>query len=507
VAFFNREKLTKAEFAWTMYDWANSVYATIIMASIFPIYFTSIAKEAGVAGDVMWGYGTSLATLFVVVLAPVLGSIADFSGMKKKLLIVSICVGCFFTLTMAIFNNWQLMLAGYIISYIGFALSCLFYDSFLTDVTTPERMNMVSAKGYAFGYLGGSTVPFIIAIVLLMLAPSLHISNTVVVKCCVVLTAFWWAAFSIPMILKVQQRHYIERPKSRIITAAFRNIGKTARDIAGNRSLLLFMIAYFLYIDGVGTVIHMATAYGTTIGLNSTQMILALMLTQLVAIPCSLGFARLAQRHGVRRTLLLGIGVYLLVCVVGFYMGFSLEQASGRADEALLVAGEAAARAIYEPAQLFSSILFWVLAVLVGTSQGGLQALSRSQFSRMIPPERSNEFFGFFDIFGKFATMVGPFIYATVASLSGRSSFGLLGISLLFILGIIVLMRTPASAFDRSYSDLHPGPPPGDVTAAAAESETEPESEAGFEDVQPAPTPTPTPAPAPTPTPAPGNAG
>ncbi|NLF79627.1 MAG: MFS transporter [Clostridia bacterium] len=434
-----------------MYDWANSVYATIIMSSVFPIYFTTMAEREGVAGDVMWGYGTSLATLLVVLLAPFMGSVADFAGMKKRLMVISIAIGCFFTLFMAIFDHWQLMLAGYIISYIGFALSCLFYDSFLTDVTTPERMNMVSAKGYALGYLGGSTVPFVIILILLLLAPTLHISNTVAVKCSVVLTSFWWAAFSLPIILKVQQRHYMPRPKSGIIRAALRNIVRTVRDIAGDQGLLLFMIAYFLYIDGVGTVIHMATSYGTAIGLSALQMLLALMLTQIVAIPCSIAFAHLSGRFGVRRTLLFGICVYLLVCLVGFYMGFSLEQAGLHAELLRQTGGEAAAQAVYAPARRLSSILFWVLAILVGTSQGGLQALSRSQFGRMIPPERSNEFFGFFDIFGKFATMIGPFIYATAASLSGRSSFGLLGIGLLFILGIIVLMRTPRSVFEADY--------------------------------------------------------
>lgn len=469
MALFKRQKLTKDEFAWVMYDWANSVYATIIISSIFPIYFTMVVEQEGAAGDVVWGYGTSLATLLVVLLAPFMGSIADFAGMKKRLMVISIAVGCVFTLFMAIFDHWQLMLLGYVISYVGFALSCLFYDSFLTDVTTPERMNMVSAKGYAFGYLGGSTVPFVIILILLVLAPRLHISNIVVVKCCVVLTSFWWAGFSLPIIHKVQQRHYIPRPKRGIARAALRNIGKTARDIAGDHGLLLFMIAYFLYIDGVGTVIHMATSYGTAIGLSALQMLMALMLTQIVAIPCSIGFARLAGRFGVRRTLLFGICVYLLVCVVGFYMGFSLEQASLRADAIRQIAGEAAARAIYDPAQRLSGILFWVLAILVGTSQGGLQALSRSQFGRMIPPERSNEFFGFFDIFGKFATMVGPFIYATVASLSGRSSWGLLGIGLLFILGIFVLLRTPRSAFETDYRSRRPAAPAADQDDTEAE--------------------------------------
>jgi len=455
VALSKREKLTKTEFAWTMYDWANSVYVTMIMAAIFPIYFTTVAGAAGVSGDIVWGYGTSLATLLVVVLAPVLGSMADFHGLKKRLLIICLIVGCVFTLAMALVNIWQLMLVGYVISYVGFALSCLFYDSFLTDVTTPERMDMVSAKGYAMGYLGGSTVPFLVALILLFLAPKLHIDTTTVVKICVVMASVWWAVFSIPIICKVHQKYYIPRPEGSIIKAAFTNLAKTIRDIGKNRPLLLFMVAYFLYIDGVGTVIHMATSYGSTLGLDSINMILALMITQIVAIPCSIGFAKLAKRIGTRSALFCGIAVYMAVCLIGFYMGFSLESASKAAQAAMMTGGQAAYDAIYEPARKFSQVLFWVLAVMVGTSQGGIQALSRSQFSRMIPPERSNEFFGFFDIFGKFATMVGPFLYASLATLTGRSSFGILSLILLFILGFFVLLKTPKIVFQKSYLDLH----------------------------------------------------
>lgn len=451
---FKRDKLTKTEFAWAMYDWANSVYATIIMAAIFPIYFTSVAGESGASGDVLWGYGTSLATLCVVILAPVLGSVADFRGMKKKLLIGSIIVGCLFTLVMAIVDIWQLMLVGYVISYIGFALSCLFYDSFLTDVTTPERMDMVSAKGFAMGYLGGSTVPFFIAIILILFSEQLHLNEYTIVKICVVMASVWWAVFSIPIIYKVKQQYYIERPEGSIIKAAFSNLAHTAKDIAKSRPLRFFILAYFLYIDGVGTVIHMATSYGTTLGLDSTRMVIALMITALVAIPCTILFAKLAKKIGTRNALFCGIAVYVMVCLVGFYMGYSLENATIEAEAVILTGGQAAYNAIYEPALLFSQGLFWLLAILVGTSQGGMQALSRSQFGRMIPPERSSEFFGFFDIFGKFATMVGPFLYASLAALSGRSSMGILSLILLFVLGAFVLYKTPKITFERSYLEL-----------------------------------------------------
>ncbi|MDO4581506.1 MAG: MFS transporter [Bacillota bacterium] len=450
------EKLTKNELSWCFYDWANSVYATIIMAAIFPIYFTTAAEAAGVSGDVVWGYGTSISTAIIAVSAPILGSIADFRGMKKRLISIFVIIGCVFTISMALFDNWQMMLLGYIISYVGFAGSCLFYDSFLTDVTTPERMDIVSAKGYAFGYIGGSTIGFFIGVALVMFAPQLHISNSTAVKICVILTAVWWAVFSIPLLKNVRQIHYIERPESGIARAALRNIWHTAQDILGNRGLLLFTIAYFFYIDGVGTVIHMATSYGTSLGLGSTGMILALAVTQIVAVPCSIAFARIAKRIGARAMLMIGISIYVVVCVLGFYMGFSLENAQLAAQAVLDGGGtQAAYDAIYEPALHLSQTLFWVLAALVGTSQGGMQALSRSQFGKMIPPARSNEFFGFFDIFGKFATIIGPLLYAICANSTGRSSIGILGLLILFAIGLIILWRTPKEAFtvDRSAAD------------------------------------------------------
>ncbi len=456
MAFF-KNKLSKTEFAWAMYDWANSVYATIIMAALFPIYFTAKATEAGAAGDVVWGYGTSIATLIVVFLAPVLGSVADFRGMKKRLLIITIAIGCLFTLTMAIFDIWQLMLVGYVISYIGFSLSCLFYDSFLTDVTSRERMDMVSATGFALGYVGGSTVPFVIAALLLLFSNKLHITTDTVMKMSIVMASLWWAVFSIPIIRRVEQKHYIERPAGSIVKSVWKNLVKTAKDIGQNRALLLFMLAYFFYIDGVGTVIRMATSYGTILGLDSVRMLLALMITQLVAVPCSLGFAALAKKAGARKTLLLGLSVYICVCLLGFYMGYSLENAEIAAAKAYSLGGEEAYAAIYNPALKLSQSLFWLLSFLVGTCQGGIQALSRSQFGKMIPPERSNEFFGFFDIFGKFATMMGPFLYAFLTTLSGRSSVGILSLIILFAIGAGILAFVPKGAFSQQYPPKETG--------------------------------------------------
>jgi UMF1 family MFS transporter len=225
----------------------------------------------------------------------------------------------------------------------------------------------------------------------------------------------------------------------------------------------MYMIAYFFYIDGVGTVIHMSTSYGTKLGLDSTGMVLALMVTQLVAVPCSIMFARLAEKIGTRKTLLAGISVYVVVCILGFYMGYSLELAEARAQAAMLSGGEAAYLAIFEPARQHSQVIFWILALLVGTSQGGMQSLSRSQFGRMIPPDRSNEFFGFFDIFGKFATVLGPFLFAFISSTTGRSSFGILSLLVLFAIGAVMLLLTSKKWFEQDYRQLFA--PPAETAA------------------------------------------
>ena len=416
MAASKKDKFTRQEKSWILYDWANSVYATNIMAAIFPIYFTSVCGGENTAGMQWWGYGTSLATLIVAVLAPILGSLGDYKGMKKKFFTFFMLVGVFCTLIMAIFDNWQMLLLGYVLSYIGFAGSCLFYDSFLTDVTTSDRMDKVSAWGYAMGYIGGSTIPFLISIGILL---AMGMDNPVAVKLVVVLTSVWWGLFSIPMMKNVHQQYYLEGRPQHMASAAFSNVARTLRSIVKNKGLFFYLIAYFCYIDGVGTVIHMSTSYGSTLGLDTVGMILALLVTQIVAMPCSILFGRLAKRLGSVRMIGVAIAVYFLICVVGFYMGYIIE--------------------VDENAVGTAQILFWMMAFLVGTVQGGIQALSRSYFSRLVPPDKSNEYFGFFDIFGKFATVVGPFLVALVTGFTGRSSFGILSLLVLFAVGGLLL--------------------------------------------------------------------
>lgn len=405
-------RLTKLEKSWITYDWANSVYATIMMAAIYPVFFSSVM---GKGGDGWWAFGTFLATLVMAILAPVLGAIGDFRGMKKRLLVSFLLLGLTFTLIAGLAGYWPLMLAAYVLSYIGFMGSNLFYDSFLTDVTTKERMDKVSAWGYGMGYIGGSTIPFVLSIILIMAGPSLGLGEVLPVRISIFLAVVWWGLFSIPLLKNVHQHYHTETPPSRLLQQAFRNLGETVKNIRKDRAVLVFLIAYFFYIDGVNTVINMATSYGATLGLDTTGMILALLVTQLIAFPFAILFGRLAGKIGSIPMILAAVALYSFICVLGFVMGLGIEEGFLTVSQAL--------------------VLFWILAVLVGTSQGGIQALSRSFFGRIIPPERSTEYFGFYDIFGKFAAIMGPGLYSLVKALTGRSSLSILGVIILFILG------------------------------------------------------------------------
>ncbi len=413
-------KLTIAEISWLFYDWANSVYATNIMAAIVPIYFISFLGGT----DKAWAFGSSVATLLVAVLAPFLGAYADFKGMKKKFLILFITIGTSFTFVMALTDNWKFMLVGYVLSYIGFTGANLFYDSFLTDVTTKERMDKISSYGFAMGYVGGSTIAFLISLAVIYV---LGFENPLGFKIAIMITTVWWALFSLPILLKVKQTHYVDAPSKGVIGLTLKNVRDTFLSLVKNRGVFLFLIAYFFYIDGVNTVIHMATSYGTTIKLDKLWLIGALLVTQVVAVPCTILFSGMAKRFGAMRMILAAVCVYVLICGVGFYMGYSIESVSETSVK-------------YKDAIKVSQILFFLMAILVGTVQGGIQALSRSYFGKLIPPDRSNEYFGFFDIFGKFAAVLGTALYGFISLVTGSAAMGIASVSVLFIVAFVILI-------------------------------------------------------------------
>lgn len=418
------KRFSKVEWSWIFYDWANSIWSTNIDAAIWPIYFAVVVERLANAGQInnIYGYAVSAANFIVAIMAPFLGGIGDFKGMKKKLWKIFMLIGVAFTLVMAVFNQWQLMLIGFVVSRIGFSGSILFYDSFLTDITTPERMEKVSSWGYAMGYIGGSTIPFIISIVIMFLMDMSDLSYKIAIG----IVPVWWLLFSIPFWKNVEQVHYVETPPAELLKAAVGNTVRTFKEILSNKVVLFFILAYFFYIDGVGTIISMATNYGSTLGLGTIGMILALLVTQIVAMPFSILFGNWGKKYGALKMITIAVVVYTVITVIGFGMGFIVDF-----HEMLGMS--------YDEAIGISSVLFWVLATLVGTVQGGIQALSRSYFGQIIPPERSNEYYGFLDIFGKFAAVIGPALYALVFGLSGKASYGILSVIILFILGLVFL--------------------------------------------------------------------
>ena len=401
---------TKEEKSWIFYDWANSAFSAIVAAIILPVFFKSMAESGGVSAvdaTAYWGYATSLGTLICAVLAPFLGTLGDFRGMKKKLFTAFMLLGVVSTFLLALTNSWQGLLLFYVLGTLGFSGSCIYYDSFLLDVTDVSRMDRVSSVGYGLGYIGGSTIPLVISLVLIQFGSGFGVPTMLATKFSFILTAVWWLVFTIPMLLHVHQKHAIE-PDRDMFAHTLRNMKDTLSMIVKNRSILFFVIAYFFYIDGVGTIIHMATVFGSSCGLDSMDLMVVLLVVQIVAFPFAILYGRLADRFGSRRMILFGIATYIVVCM----LGFNLKEMKD----------------------------FLLLAVLVGTAQGGIQALSRSFYGKLVPAEHASEYFGFFDVFGKFSAVIGPALFGVVAQLTGVTNYGALAVMFMFILGGAIFM-------------------------------------------------------------------
>ena len=421
-----KDRFTKVEKSWMLYDLTLNGYATIVLTAIFPIYFNSVLGQ-NTLGLEMKGYASSLVMLVATVSSPILGLLGDRKDMKKKFWGTFVIIGVAFTVGLVFAQTWQLLLLFFVLSNICYNSAMLFNDSFITDVTTPERMHRVSTWAFAIGYFGGGFILLVITAVLLF---TMGTSNVLPVKIAFALTALWWLGFSIPMFLNVKQVHYNEDSLGKEKKKIFSQLWQTIKSIAREKKIFYFMIAYFFYIDGVGTVIAMATSYGSTLNLSSALMIVAIITTQVVAIPFSILYGKLANKFSAIRMIGIAIATYIVICVLGFYMGFIVESSGA--------VGTAANTAAIAKAQ----IIFWIVAGLVGTAQGGIQALSRSQFGQMVPKDKSNEYFGFFNIFNRFASIMGSFLMAFVTMLTGKSSFGLLSIIALFIVGGIMLLKS-----------------------------------------------------------------
>ena len=407
---------SKEENSWIFYDWANSAYSIIITTAVFPLYYKAVATDAGVSmsnSTAYLGYTVAIATFILAMIGPLLGTIADYEGLKKKFFLFFFLMGTAATLSLAFVpgDNWLWLLIIYTITAVGFHGANIFYDAFLVDVTPEERMNKISARGFGLGYIG-STIPFIVSIAIILLADKdiIPLAMSTASRIAFVITAIWWFVFTIPMVKNVHQIHSIKREPN-LLASSFKRLGGTFKEIRKYRTVFLFLLAYFFYIDGVGTIISMSTAYGSDLGISATNLLIILFVTQVVAAPFAILYGKLAQKFTGKKMLYVGICVYIIVCIYAFFMKTTMD--------------------------------FWVLAMLVATSQGGIQALSRSYFARLVPKEKSNEFFGFYNIFGKFASVMGPLLVGVTAQMTGSSAYGVFSLVILFIIGIIILSRVP----------------------------------------------------------------
>ncbi len=405
---------TKQERNWVMYDVGNSALV-LFNTSVVPIYFDAINTGASSAELVTaWANAQTVASLVVALLMPVLGSLADYAGNKIKFFLGFFLTGLVLCFAQAIPMGAMPFLVVYVLCTIGLNSSMTFYDAMLPDITTDDRMDTVSSSGYAWGYIG-SCVPFIVCILLILVGPSaLGLDMLFCVQVSFIITGIWWLAFTVPLVRTYKQRYAKELAPGETfggeVVKTIRGLGTTMRRIAEDRAILIYMIAFFFYIDGVHTVISMATTYGTSLGLDSTALILALLVTQFVAFPSAIAYGSLAKKYGTLRMILIAVAAYVgIVLFAAFF--------------------------------LKSEVEFWILAVVVGMFQGGIQALSRSYFGKLIPKERSNEYYGFFDIFGRYASVMGTLLVSVVTSLTGDASLGVLSIGILLVVGFVMLIR------------------------------------------------------------------
>jgi len=411
-------KPTREEKGWIHYDADNSVFVLVMVTAILPIYFKEVIS-AGVPAAVStsnWAFGNSLASLLLAVFAPLLGTMADYRGYKKPLFLVFLGIGLLFTVALVIptAGQWQLCLTLYILARIGWSGANLFYDAFLVDVTSIERMDRISARGFGFGYIG-SVIPFTIIIGLILGAGIGDGLPPLVTRAGFIIVALWWLALSVPAARDLRQNYSID-PVSRPLVEGFKRLATTFAHIREHRQVFLFLAAYFFYIDGVGTIISMATSYGHDLGFGAGLLITVILFIQIVAFPFTLLYGRMAARFGARSMIMGGIGVYVVVTLLSFSLPFIASHSIRHA-------------------------LFWVVALLVASSMGGIQALSRSYFGKLIPPEKSAEFFGFYNVCGRFAAIAGPLLLGIVGRLTGDTRWGVLAIVFLFIIGAWLLSR------------------------------------------------------------------
>ncbi len=417
-------KLTKLEKHWILYDVGNSAFV-LLVSTLLPIFFNALAESGGLSESdylAYWGYASSVATVLVSLIGPVCGTLADQSGIKKSLFWGSVILGATSCALLGLAREWLVFLVVFVIAKVGFSASLVFYDSMLPEISGSSRMDRVSSLGYAFGYIG-SVIPFIACLAIVLGHELLGISQSAAMTAALVLTAMWWVGCTLPLL-----KSYRQTAQACItgnpVSATFRQLGHTFREVKKQKHIFLYLLAFFFFIDGVYTIIDMATAYGKALGLETAGLLLALLLTQFVAFPFSILFGRLSARFDTALLIKVSILCYTGITLFAMFLHVQWQ--------------------------------FWLLAVLVGMFQGGIQALSRSYLGKIIPPERSGEYYGLMDICGKGASFVGTTLVATVSYLTEGMSFRVLGarvenegiavgaLVVLFAIGLVLFCKADA---------------------------------------------------------------
>lgn len=412
----------KSIFAWALYDWGNSAFATTVMAGFFPAFLNSYwAAGTGVDPTIPLGIGNSIASIILAILAPILGAIADKMSGKKKFLTLFAVFGIFMTACLSLVGQGLYLAAIllYIFGSIGFSGANIFYDGILPGVASEDKIDYVSSLGFGLGYIGGGIL-FVINIIM-----TFTMDQVVAIKWSFITVAIWWALFSIPLLIVVREpKAEVETSLKKAANLGWKQLKDTFKDIKNLKVVGVFLLGYWFYIDGVDTIIKMAVDYGSDVlsGVASpeeitTYLMVALLITQFVAFPGTLLYSKFAKKIGVKNGILVAIGAYSLITVFGYFMS-----------------------------ELWH---FMALAVLIGCFQGGIQALSRSLFSRIIPVEKSGQFYGFFNMLGKFAAVIGPLLMALAVQVTGSDRLSILSIIILFIIGGIIFSRVDVEEGER----------------------------------------------------------
>jgi UMF1 family MFS transporter len=403
---------SKKVYSWAFYDWANSAFATTVIAGFFPIFFRQYWSTGADVTETTFrlGAANSIASLVIVALAPLLGAIADKWGAKKRFLLFFAMMGVVMTgaLSLVAEGNWGIAVILYVFGIIGFSGGNIFYDSLIVDITGPRKIDFVSALGFAMGYLGGGIL-FAFNVFMTLRPELFGLSGQVeAIRISFISVAVWWAVFSIPVLVFVKEPDVSDRKTGwHAVAGGLRQLRMTFQEIRRLRVVFLFLLGYWLYIDGVDTIVRMAVDYGMSLGFDANSLIVALLITQFVGFPSAIAFGKIGEKLGPKTGIFIGIGVYIAVTTWAFFMTSVAE--------------------------------FYALAVSIGLVQGGVQSLSRSFYTRIIPSNKSAEFFGFYNMLGKFAAVIGPVLMGWVGMLSGNPRIGILSIIVLFAAGALLL--------------------------------------------------------------------